>query len=85
MDVVASDLPTPCPDGELEEGGLEDGEPSSDDLVDDIVLSAACDPLMDVVPMAHGEPFSRSGSDEACFVFVAFVLGRECSVLRPCK
>ena len=41
MDVVASDLPTPCPDGELEEGELEDGETSSDDLVDDIAVSAA--------------------------------------------
>ena len=69
----------------LEDGELEDGEVSSDDLVDGFVLSAACDPLMDVVPMAHGEPFSRPGSDEACFVFVAFVLGRECSVLRSCK
>ena len=41
MDVVASDLPTPCPDGELEEGELEDGELSSDDFVDDIAVSAA--------------------------------------------
>ena len=69
----------------LEDGELEDGEVSSGDLIDDIVLSSACDPLMDVVPMAHGEPFRRPGSDEACFVFVAFVLDRECSVLRSCK
>ena len=42
----------------LEDGELEDGEVSSGDLIDDIVLSAARDPLMDVVP---GHTASRLG------------------------